>query len=495
MSAKESTAFIMASEIKTLLELCLDSFEALSVALFWAGESGGALKVKAWQSLARDFNAEAEINPGEGLIGWVLKNNQPLNVDQSQIEFRGLLYYHQPLEIRSFMAMPVAGGQGVLAVDSHQRYAFSDKSLKILSYYAHLAGTFVTPGSGRPFKDDQAPAAGQDVGPGGRLWARVEELLDRPSNDGGGIRAVLRLIREASGLEWVFLTGLLPGDPQNYYLLEALGPRDAALSDRWPLNAGLAGWVQTKGASLGLPRVKDQGTRSYVFSPEEGFKITAFYGWPLKYGGKLRGGLFLAGERPGPGEELSSQLRQLLPTLCLRLAVQGQLERLAYRIAELGRLDAQTGLPHRTYFLNRLGNLLELAQVRNEGVTLYILGLSGLGRFAQNNGQEAARELLQSICRNLLSLARPSWELGHVSYGILAMAAWTSELRAMEAAVAALGRRLADWPLENGPGRASLGFFPAMANCPNDATGPEGLLEEALMRLALNAQEEKDDSD
>ena len=85
------------------------------------------------------ISPDIAILPVRGLVGWIIRNRQPLlvpNFDQRQ---SNLDYYEggEEASIKAFMGCPVPTG-GALCVDSKRQYSFSDRDHKILQLFAEL---------------------------------------------------------------------------------------------------------------------------------------------------------------------------------------------------------------------------------------------------------------------------------------------------------------------------------------------------------------------
>ncbi|MEE0815601.1 MAG: GAF domain-containing protein, partial [Desulfovibrio fairfieldensis] len=124
---------------KHILSIVCSVFDAYSAVLFLPDEEGEAHYLSAAFSLGDKISPDVSILPGRGLVGWIIRNRQPLlvpNFDQRQ---SNLGYYADGEEasIKAFMGCPVPTG-GALCVDSKRQYSFSDKDHKILQLFAEL---------------------------------------------------------------------------------------------------------------------------------------------------------------------------------------------------------------------------------------------------------------------------------------------------------------------------------------------------------------------
>ena len=423
-------------------------------------------------------------------MGWAYKNNTVVNVDKVRFGSDRLLFYTCDEGIKSFMAVPLPEIQGVLAIDSKQRYFFTDKSAKLLMQFGQSISNVFRRLFGRPVPSKTTGDGNQAAAPEENvhenevcaLWQGIEFCLSRSDNDGGGLNAALELVRRFSGLSWAFLTVIKAGDEKNYYLVSASANVPDNIPHKYPMASGLAGWLHTKHKVLVIDKLKVDSRNSYIFQPDEPIKgVRSFYGWPILYNGQPRGSLILAGK---DGEILNAAHHEAVECVISRLAAQFHLDRLIMKVMEMDYVDSQTGLSHRGHFVESLNHMLEVADLKQDGVDLFVLATSGLGSFASEHGQEAANDLLHSISKQLKDGIRPNWRLGHVSYGVFTLASPSADAAEAKTLIAKFKKSLENWPLVGRSGRADLGLFPAMASYPRDGDTPEQLLELALTALA-----------
>jgi len=112
-----------------LLAIVGNVFDAYSAVLFLPEADGDLCRAVASFSLGDALDRDAVIAPGQGLVGWIIREGKPLvisNFDQR----RGVLGYYRGGEeerIRSFMGYPVAATGGALCVDSRKTYTLGEK--------------------------------------------------------------------------------------------------------------------------------------------------------------------------------------------------------------------------------------------------------------------------------------------------------------------------------------------------------------------------------
>ena len=461
-------------EIQSLIDLISNTTEAYTTALFLAPGPDRDLTLFAYQSLSKNIETQVKIGPGEGLVGWVHKSKEPVNVDQFDSDTRRLLFYREDESIKSFMAVPLKKAHGVLAVDSKQRYVFTDKSHKILHQFAQTLEMALE----RLSESDQ----GQKMAGALSFMSEIEKAFAKNRKPTQSLPKVLSIIKEYAGASACFLTAVLPRDPGFYYIMSSDAPQGLKLREEiMPLESGLAGWVQQNGKSLILERPRSESERSYVFYPDEPLKsLPGFAGFPVFYAERLRGAILLAGREP---LKLEQTRIQGLETAAGRLAAFMEIEVLLQRVNELGRLDPQVGLPHRTFFTKRVNRLLKMVSVKRAVLSLLIVKITNLDQLASQLGQETAQEILRNSARLLLENTLEDQELGHLSYGILGVALVENSDQDALRTASDLAAILTDRPLETSKGHVQLETETAVVHSPSAEAGAEDLIWYGLARL------------
>ncbi|MDR2405138.1 MAG: hypothetical protein LBE27_02065 [Deltaproteobacteria bacterium] len=312
------------------------------------------------------------------------------------------------------------------------------------------------------------------------LWQSIEEILANDVSDTYWLSAIPAFLADITELTWGFITEIYDGDNQHYFIRGHF-PQIPDLPDSHSVDAGLAGWVHHNFKPLALHSLNTQDNLTFIFSQKEPIKRpTSFYGWPLIYAGGLVGGLFLVGTK---NKTLSPELQGLFQPLSLRLGAHIIHMRLFDRVKELKGLDPQTGLPHRTNFLDRLERLISIMSVQNQPLRLRLLSISGLGRYSLSHSLKDTQNLLRKISSQLLHFATESWELGHISYGLFAIAAPENQLSELDKTTYLLKKILNEWS-SFGQTQGNFIFHEKEVSFPKDGSKAEELLEKALTLLA-----------
>ncbi|MBW2091764.1 MAG: GAF domain-containing protein [Deltaproteobacteria bacterium] len=395
---------------QSLVELISNTTEAYTSALFLAPKQGEPLRLAAYHSLSQNINPDITIGPGEGLVGWVFKNNKAVNITKFTQDTRRLLFYRTDESIKSFMAVPLPAVNGVLAVDSKQRYVFTEKSQKILYQFGQLIQITLkrlrSINEGRYRKEAM------------QFLSDLEGTLYERNQSGHYLKTAAALLRQFVGADACFLAGVLPEDKNHYQLVAFDAHRPYNLGKTYfPVNQGLMGWVMKEKKTLNLGRIPLGADKSYILYSGEPFKdFTVFAGLPLIWGRRLQGAVCLSARE---SMKIDAAKAQTLEMAADRLAASLEMELLMRRISDISGLDSQTGLPHRSEFCRRVTQMLETS---SKSFSLITINLSNIETIALKFGQETAREALKKTAQHLLEETEEDVELGHLAYGTFGVA-------------------------------------------------------------------------
>ncbi len=114
-------------------------FDAYTAALFLRSKHGESYRLVAKESLGDAVKDSCVIESGQGLIGWVAREGKRLHVTHFTRDTRTLGIYKIDTGIKAFLASPLPYREGVLMVDSKNRYAFPEKKQRILDDCARVA--------------------------------------------------------------------------------------------------------------------------------------------------------------------------------------------------------------------------------------------------------------------------------------------------------------------------------------------------------------------
>lgn len=280
----------MASALQSTVELLSNVTDAFTAAVFLFDEDKTELRPAAFHTLSRNLDEEVVIPVGAGIIGYVAKSGQAVNIPNFDRQTESLGIYFDEEEIKSFLAVPI-GDEGVLSVDSKQTYLFTDKDQKILEGFAELFLNLI--------KAERIQAREKSYAKMLSLLHLVDRTCSEACDLDGFNAGVLEVIREFTGTELGFFASL-DSTSSRYRVESVVGLTDPNfVGTSYPVATGLAGWIYREKQPLVLRRVRDKEERSYVFSPQDPIrKFKSFIGWPLTSADRRIGVMGVVGFEP-----------------------------------------------------------------------------------------------------------------------------------------------------------------------------------------------------
>ncbi len=234
------------ASLKKFLEMVANIFEAHTTALF-IRKGKRYLEMVASHSLSNHLVEKARLRIGQGLIGWIAREGQRLHVTHFERDTRTLGIYLDDVGIKAFLAEPLPQGEGVLMVDSKNRYAFPEKKQRVLEDCAKVVYELV-----------KAEKEQRELEFYRRLWSFSKELNKDPSD-------ALVLLKEFLGAD-VGILAKRDGNSKIFRIKATVGlPFDVKLADKeFDIDKGLLGWIFRKKSHLKLNRISLERSRSYI---------------------------------------------------------------------------------------------------------------------------------------------------------------------------------------------------------------------------------------
>lgn len=126
--------------IQNFIELISNVMESYSTVLFVLDEEKkDILQIKSFYSFSKNINKKSRISQGEGLIGWVYREQKPVLANNFERSTTTLKFYKNDENIKSLLAVPLPNKKGVLCVDSKKSYRFTENKEKIFKQMAITA--------------------------------------------------------------------------------------------------------------------------------------------------------------------------------------------------------------------------------------------------------------------------------------------------------------------------------------------------------------------
>ncbi len=304
---------------QTLLSLVGNVFSANSATLFLPfSQSKEKLMVAASWCPSLDIDEEYIAEVGKGYVGWVMKNEKPIFVQQSDINISSIGYYKNlEKEIHSFYAYPVSGG-GVLVIDGEENFQFDEEMEKMCALFARLIPQIQIMSATSSFS--------LQISTYFYAIEAIHILTEKYSSWPVYISALLKILSDATGFEYVSFASM--GENDQKYSVECEN-QPLLISDNKaveiPIQNGQLGWVLKQGEAIFNDGINQPSTPIYGKInniPEFISTITM----PIEIEKNVAGALCLASRSPHP---LSPELRSFMKvTVCVISSV---LEKMSLR--------------------------------------------------------------------------------------------------------------------------------------------------------------------
>lgn len=279
--------------LESLLAIVASVFDAYSALLFLPDapeKTSASVHLRAFFSLSDNINDEAEIAPGQGLPGWVLRNQEPLLASLENEKTR-LGYYRNAAEehIRTFMGCPVPGG-GLLCIDSKRKDAFTESRQKLLHLFALLIPQLLETGNLSPVAEETGYF---------HALSRLESLRAQGAAWPIILRTTLSLLVEYGKFELALLATLSEHD--DFYTLEDEVP--PATLREWigkrSLEEGILGRSFREGKAFFIDPARQAPDRGGLFGEQADLPaFPSFICLPLLLDGRCCAVLCLANTSP-----------------------------------------------------------------------------------------------------------------------------------------------------------------------------------------------------
>ncbi len=210
------------------------------------------LCVLSWHSLSNNFNPEAKINKGEGLIAWVYKEQKPFHFNHFEKDPQLLKIYDGELQIKAIMMAPLPDNMGALLVDSKNRYAFPEKSIKLLSDFAQLSYELLVS------LEQKAELY---------FFRRYKEFILDENKD---LNSIIFNLINLTGLDKVFFA-LKKQNEKTYTIICQYNIQGDAsfVKTGFNLGDGLTGWVFNNKKSIFLSVNQKKSSRTFILNDRE----------------------------------------------------------------------------------------------------------------------------------------------------------------------------------------------------------------------------------
>ncbi|SHN69652.1 GAF domain-containing protein [Desulfovibrio litoralis] len=216
----------------------LPSIDASGVPIFNRDSTENEFSINAWFSLGDSIDCTSRVKTGNGLVGWIVRSQEPLLIQNYDRRKNSLGYYLRNADqsIKAFMGCPLKGGIGALCLDSKRQYSFSEKDQKILQLFSELiSDIYIQNNNQGRYQEDASYYL---------ALSKILQLRGNVTSWEEHISKILSYTLEATGFSYASFC--VTDSAQERYFIECEVPKlvsDSNNSLEFPINMGLVGWV------------------------------------------------------------------------------------------------------------------------------------------------------------------------------------------------------------------------------------------------------------
>jgi len=400
-SRDEEVRKIAQGSVETIHEQLFDTLALLkkvmelhTVALLWLDETGERLKVKELCSEAQVIT-ETPISARTGVLGAILKDARPVILEAPRSSL--LPYYAAPIEIASFLGVPVTEGlspRGVLVADRRGGAPFTATDAETLTSAARQAVRVVQ--SERVFHAVERSKHEHE------RFYRASAELNRALTLEQVYDAAISGARGVCDFDFAAVA-TYDARRKTHTIHRAVGEWSEGLentSHRDP-SAIVSMVVKNK---LALPAGGEWRERDVpVFSAPMRIKGDSLLVLPLLVKDEVIGTFTVAAKRPGafPGDR-----REMLGVIANQVAISMQNARMFQIVEEQATTDGLTGLVNHRTFQERFQAMLGRAERHHFPVSLILTDIDHFKKINDNYGHPTGDEVLRRISAILGASAR-----------------------------------------------------------------------------------------
>jgi hypothetical protein len=269
------------SRIDEFIELVSNIMEAYSTTLFLADTEGEGVILSSFLSLGSNIKKDCKVLSGEGIIGWVFREQKPVLAGYfDKHDATTLKFYEKDEEIKSLIAIPLPQNYGVLCVDSKKSYVFTEEKEKILRQMAQVLVSIIHAENEITGKKTVEKLLGLSI--------NANELLVNTKDKKEFVKEFLELFAES--IHAVIGVLVEEGNVAYYRYKANKETFYQELSYEFFDNYGLAGWVLKNKRELFLEKIT-KNDKSFILYKEEPFEnFTNFLCFPVTCGKTKKNG-------------------------------------------------------------------------------------------------------------------------------------------------------------------------------------------------------------
>lgn len=387
-----------AAELKKSLVQLLDTarsaIPAENALLFMPDSDGETASLRAYVGSAK-LVEDCKVVTGQGLLGWILKEKKPVLVHD---DARGLGYLENEKKVRSFIAAPVMDGErleGIIALDSSEKKAFSDVDKGTLERFGTIALNLLR--NARAYRQVDQSAS--------NFASLLKITTDMSSSlDLGTILERLSVsIRDVVAYDYFTLCLVDTEGSVAFKKLKGFSTDDPPKS-RFPVAETYLGWIIANGQKLSFNDFDQRTDKLPIFPARElQADFRSFIGIPLKSHDNVLGVMTVALKQSGG---ISAYQQDMLGIIAAQVAASIANARLHNTIRKMATTDGLTGLINHRHFQDKTDERFARAARYPEDISLLLFDIDHFKKVNDTFGHPIGDAVLRKVGAILREAAR-----------------------------------------------------------------------------------------
>jgi diguanylate cyclase (GGDEF)-like protein len=394
--------FNLDDKLYKILELVKRTLHPYSVIFLRRDTENGHYIISQVYSDSDDIIEKLEVEPGEGILGWVVVNRKHMPLNEFDRGIAGIPYYSRDNNIRSFLAVPVLAGdhvEGVLCVDSREVKQFSEEHRQLLEVVAaQILDAIINADIRRQVKTEAKELQS--------LYEISKTLAEKIRTEDVFQRTIFGAQKIAQSDFAAIVLG--PVDTGKLEIVDTAGINNQKLKgSEFGLDDGLVGWVVgTERHDFSIGNLNERKDRRALFSPKlANPKLSSVMIIPfgLLQGENIMGALVLGSLRANFYTDYEKKLFNMLAN---QAAVAINNAVIYQKVEQMATHDGLTGLANHRHFQEFLTRELAGSKRHRHKTSLILMDIDHFKKFNDTYGHPVGDLVLKRLASVFSGMAR-----------------------------------------------------------------------------------------
>ena len=251
--------------VQDFIDMISNVMEAYTTSLFVVDEEkNNYLKLYSYLSFSKKLVKNCTLSPGEGIVGWVFREQKPVLAAHFDRSTKTLKFYSEDEEIKSLMAVPLPEKMGVLCVDSKKSYRFTEEREKIFRQMAVTAVSLIKGERERKEKEFLHNLV--------KFLVEMEDVIESSSKNISFVDMILSRIVNKLQLSHAFF--VVPGNDVHICEKDTIKNETKCNKEEKDYYSpdGLLGWTVKNNKKLVIEKRNEKREKSFILNKKEEIK-------------------------------------------------------------------------------------------------------------------------------------------------------------------------------------------------------------------------------